>query len=84
LNLPFDEKVIWIDCDKKDEIRLLEINPVTIATGMVQSFYFAPSDELPYALILAEITPEEWQKVLDGEIALPEEWTLKNYKVYSC
>jgi len=32
---------------------------------------------------MAEITPEEWQKVLRNEIPLPEGWTLENNKVYS-
>jgi len=77
------EKVIWINSDKTTEIRLLEINSDTIATGMVQSFYFAPSRKIPYAMKMAEITPEEWQKILRNEIPLPEGWTLENYKIYS-
>jgi len=80
---PSLEQVIWINTDKPAEIRLLEINSDTIATGMVQSFYFAPSREIPYAMKMAEITPEEWQKILQNEIPLPEGWTLENYKVYS-
>jgi len=76
------EKIIWINPDKTTEIRLLEINSDTITTGMVQSFYFAPWEEIPYAMKIAEITPEEWQKILQAEIPLPEGWTLDNYKVY--
>jgi len=77
------EKVIWINPDKTTEIRLLEINSDTITTGMVQSFYFAPWEEIPYAMKIAEITPEEWQKILQSEIPLPRGWTLENHKVYS-
>lgn len=79
---PSLEKVIWINPEQAPEIRLLEINPETFATGIVQSFYFPPSDEIPYALLIAEITPEEWQKVLRKEIPLPDEWTLDNFKDY--
>jgi hypothetical protein len=77
------EKVIWIDADKAAEIRLLEVNPETPPTGTVMSFYFPPYDEFPYATKIAEITPEEWQKILQREIVLPKGWTLENYKVYS-
>ncbi|MFQ5630663.1 MAG: hypothetical protein ACE5I1_17975 [bacterium] len=79
---PSLEQVIWINPEHAEEIRLLEINSETFKTDMVQSFYFPPSDEIPYAMFLAEVTPEKWQKVLQNEIPLPEEWTLKNYKVY--
>jgi hypothetical protein len=80
---PSLEKVVWINPEQPAEIRLLEINSETFTTGMVQSFYFPPSDEIPYAMLLAEVTPEEWQRVLQNEIPLPEGWTLENYKVYS-
>ncbi len=80
---PSLEKVIWINSDKTAEIRLLEITPETFPAGEVLSYYFPPDDELPYATILAQITPEEWQKVLRKEISLPEGWTLENHKVYS-
>ncbi len=80
---PSLEKVIWINADKAADIRLLEITPDTFPAGEVLSYYFPPDDELPYATILAQITPEEWQKVLRKEISLPESWTLENYKTYS-
>ena len=77
------EKVIWIRSRATPEICLLEINPDTFATGMVQSFYFPPSDEIPYPLILAEVTPDEWQKVRRHEIELPEGWSLENHKAFA-
>jgi hypothetical protein len=76
------EKVIWIRSRATPEICLLEINSDTFATGMVQSFYFPPSEEIPYPLILAEVTPEEWQKILRDEIELPEGWSLENHKAF--
>jgi hypothetical protein len=76
------EKIIWIQSNKP-EIRLIEINAETIATGDVQSFYFPPSDEIPYDLKLAEVTPKEWQKVLQNEIPLPEGWGLENRREFS-
>lgn len=76
-------QVIWLNPSLSTEVRLLEINPETFPSGMVQSFYFPPSDEIPCAMFLAEVRPEEWQKILRHEIPLPEGWTLENYKTYS-
>jgi len=75
------EKIVWIK-SSKPEIRLIEVNSETITTGDVQSFYFPPSDEIPYALKLAEVTPDEWQKVLRNEIPLPVGWSLENNRVF--
>lgn len=80
---PILEQVIWINPDKTTEIRLLEITPETFPAGVVMSFYFPPDEEFPYAMKIAEITPEEWQKILRNEIPLPNGWTLDNYKTYS-
>ncbi len=77
------EKVVWIKSGKTPAIRLLEINPETPPTGEVLSFYFPPSDEIPCALYLAEIKPEEWLKVLQNEIPLPEGWSLENHQEFS-
>ncbi len=77
------EKVIWFKPKSMPEIHLLEINSATPATGDVLSFYFPPSQEVPYPLFLAEVTPEEWQKVLQSEIPLPGGWNLESQKVFS-
>lgn len=77
------EEVIWFKSEAAPKIRLLEINPDTFATGVVQSFSFPPSDEVPYPLVIAEVTPQEWQKVLRKEILLPEGWRLGNHKTFS-
>lgn len=80
---PSLEQVIWVNPEKTTEMRLLEINPETPPTGSVLSFYFPPYDDFPYGTKIAEITPEEWEKILRHEITLPNGWTLDNYKVYS-
>jgi hypothetical protein len=77
------EKVIWFKSETTPKIRLLEINPETPATGMVQSFYFPPSADVSYPLIIAEVTPEEWQKILQNEIDLPEGWSLENHQAFN-
>jgi len=77
------EQIIWLKEGPADEIRLLEINRNTTATGMVEVFGFAPSVDTPYPLRIAEITPEEWLRVKKGKIPLPENWSLKNAEVFS-
>jgi hypothetical protein len=77
------EKVIWINPDTAPEIRLIQITADTLPTGDVLSFYFAPSAEIPYPMFIAQVTPKEWQQVLQDEIPLPEEWSLENHKVFS-
>ena len=77
------EQVIWIKSATTQEIRLIQITADTLPTGDVKSFYFGPSGEIPCPLLIAQITPEEWQKVLQREIPLPEDWSLEDYKIFS-
>jgi len=74
--------VVWLRKGPKDEIRLLEVNDHTPATGSVDVFYFSPSKDTPYPVRIAEVTLEEWARVKSGEIALPETWTLEKAKYF--
>jgi hypothetical protein len=76
------ERIIWLRQGAGDEIRLIEVNHNGIPTGRVDAFYFAPFEKVPFEIYLADITPDEWQKVLSGEIALPQGWSLKESKQY--
>jgi hypothetical protein len=73
----------WSGSNPRPEIRLIEITAETLPTGDVMSFYFSPSDEVPFPLFIAQITPEEWQMVLQNKIPLPKGWSLKNYQIFS-
>jgi len=77
------EQIIWLKKGPASEIRLLEINRNTAATGMVEVFGFAPSVDIPYPLRIAEITPEEWERVQNGEISLPESWSLDDAEIFT-
>jgi len=77
------EQIIWLKKGPVSEIRLLEVNRDTAATGMVEVFGFAPSADIPYPLRIAEITPEEWERVQNGEISLPESWSLDNAEIFT-
>ena len=77
------EQIIWLKKGPVNEIRLLEINRNTAATGMVEVFGFAPSTDVPYPLRIAEITPEEWKRVQHGGISLPENWSLEGAEIFT-
>lgn len=73
--------VIWFK-DKSDKhIRIIEVNPDTFETGKVMIFSFGKTSELPFPLHIAEVTPEEWEKVRDREIRLPEDWNIDDIEV---
>jgi len=61
-----------------DVIRLLEVNAATVATGSVEPFGFAPSGDLPYRTVIAEITPDEELAVRAGRVPLPHGWRLED------
>jgi hypothetical protein len=77
------EQIIWLKKGAASEIRLLEVNRNTAATSMVEVFGFAPSADVPYPLRIAEITPEEWERVQNGAIALPENWSLEDAEIFT-
>lgn len=62
----------------EEPIKLLEINAATPASGTVDAFSFAPSAEHPYRTVVAEITPEEFERLKRNEIKLPAGWSLTN------
>jgi len=72
-------EVFWFPVDADDErapIRLLEVTGSTPATGSVQPFGFRPTREVPYATVIAQVTPDEFERVRSGELKLPPGWNL--------
>ncbi|MGQ9625939.1 MAG: hypothetical protein ACUVV0_03425 [Anaerolineae bacterium] len=76
------EQIIWLQDGEEKEIRLLEINRNTLPTGAVETFYFAPSQDVPFPVRIADITPQEWEQVKSGNIPLPPGWTLEQAKIF--
>ena len=63
--------------DAADEpIKLLEVSAATPASGSVEVFGFAPTQEVPFAVQIAEITPEELESLQKSPELLPEGWNL--------
>ncbi len=63
--------------DASDEpIKLLEVNAGTPASGSVEVFGFAPTQEVPFPVQIAEITPEEVEQLRREPALLPTGWSL--------
>lgn len=62
--------------DPGEPIKLLEVNANTVATGSVEPFAFAATKDTPSPTIIAEVTPEEFKQLEEGEIELPRGWSL--------
>jgi len=67
-----------VDASPDAPIRLLEVNASTPATGSVEPYGFAPTVDVPFRTVIAEITPEEYEQLLANPAALkhPPGWDL--------
>jgi hypothetical protein len=64
------------DEETADEpIKLLEINAATVSAGIMPVF-FGPSNRVPFASIIVEITPDEFQRIRSNQLTLPDGWRL--------
>ena len=76
-------EIIWFkEGEGNGEIRLIEINPGTLPTGSVEVLRFALTEEIPFPVRIADVTPQEWQKVQQGEIPLPAGWSLEQIQIF--
>lgn len=76
------EQIVWVRDREEKEIRLIGINRNTLPTGSVEAFYFAPSQDVPLPVRIADVTPQEWEQVQSGNIPLPPGWTLRQIQVF--
>jgi hypothetical protein len=61
-------------------IKLLEVNAATVPTGSVEPFAFAPAGDIPYRVLVAEITPQELKEFMAFPQRLPRGWDLRSAK----
>lgn len=76
------ERIIWFQNGNAREVRLVEVNRNSITTGNFDAFYFSASTDFPLPLEIADVTPEEWNRIQRGEWQLPPDWTLEKIKVF--
>ena len=66
----------------REPIKFLEVSPDTPASGNVMTFTFGGTEESPYNMQIAVVTPKEMEQVRRGEMPLPKGWSLENSLVY--
>jgi len=59
-----------------EPIRLLEVSSATVPTGSVEPFGFPATGDVPYPTVIAEVTPEEEDRIRQGKVKLPDGWDL--------
>jgi len=79
---PSVETIIWFKDEEGKEIRLLELNTESTSENLILPFYHKPTAEYPMPAIVADITPEEWEKVRQSEIPLPSGWSLDDIVIF--
>ncbi|HFE44210.1 MAG TPA: hypothetical protein ENJ18_01785 [Nannocystis exedens] len=67
--------------DPAEPIKLLEINTATVATGSFEAYRFAPTRDVPYPTLIAEVTPDELEQ-LRAEGRIPESWNLERAQTH--
>lgn len=58
-------------------LKLLHVTNNTPPTGSVEAFGFRPTKEIAFSTHIAEVTPEEYLRIKENTITLPQGWTLE-------
>ena len=58
-----------------EPIKLLEVNADTVPSGILP-VYFGPRADggIPYATVIVDVTPDEFDRLQARELALPDGW----------
>jgi len=72
-------RIVSIDRENRPDepIKLLEINIDTVPVG-IMPIAFTPSEDVPYASIVIEITPSEFNQLQKQKLKLPEAWQISD------
>ena len=66
---------IAVYCDEsKEAIYLIGVNTEAIETEVVEPASFKPHGEISMPLMMADVTPSQWQRIESGELSLPKGW----------
>ena len=65
------------EADPREPIKLLEVNPETITSGVLPVFFGPhPASGIFYPTVIVEVTPEEYEKIRGDPASLPNGWRL--------
>lgn len=76
------EKIVWFITEGEKEIRLIEISRTALPTGSFQPFRFPPSEDIPFPMTIADVTPKEWEQIQEGAIQVPQDWNRNHIVVF--
>jgi hypothetical protein len=62
------------ELERDEPVKLLEVNPYTLAAGIVPVVFGALPPDFPYASVVVEVTEGEFEKIREGSLQLPEGW----------
>jgi hypothetical protein len=65
------------EADGRKPVKLLEVNPMTAETGVTPIGLTAdPSRGVPFPTVIVEVSSDEFERLVSGELRLPRGWTL--------
>lgn len=64
-----------VEADPKEPIKLLEINNSAVPLG-IQPVFFGADEQTPFPSVVIDITPQEYEHILNGKLQLPNGWEL--------
>lgn len=58
-----------------EPVKLLELNLETWASGIWPVAFTPDPPEIPYGSVIVEVTPDEYQSIVNKKLLLPHKWT---------
>lgn len=79
-------RILYLPTDAPEkELRLVEVNELASLpeNGTVQAFDFMPDIEgVDYTLLVADVTPRQFEAIMQGKPILPHGWRLEGYRLF--
>jgi hypothetical protein len=69
------ERIAVVRGGPNGPIKLLEVNANTVPSGSIEVFSFSPTADVPFVTEIAELTPEEWQRLERNALETPLGWS---------
>ncbi len=76
------EQIVWVRSSEERQICLIEVSRTALPAESIQVFRFAPSEDVPFPVLIADLRPTEWERIRRSDILLPEGWTLVGAHIF--
>jgi hypothetical protein len=64
------------EAEAREPVKLLEVNPATSPSGVLPIAFAPDPPGVPFPSVVVEVTPDEFARIVDGQLPLPNHWTL--------